>query len=57
VLREKAHTLQAVCFGNKDLIKYLASIPRESYIEAVGEYSASEAPIKSCSIENFEFHI
>lgn len=57
VLREKTCTLQAVQFGDKNMIKYMNSVPRESYVEVFGIMKKAEQPVKSCSIEAYEFEI
>ncbi|CAL5996965.1 Aspartyl-tRNA_synthetase [Hexamita inflata] len=57
ILRQRQFTLQAVFFGEKDMIKYINSVPKESYVEVEGIYKASEQPINSCSISGFELEI
>lgn len=57
VLRQKVDTLQCVGFGDRDLARYVASVPKESCVEVVGTVKKTPQPISSCSIIDRELEI
>lgn len=54
VLREGLTTLQAVSFGNAQMAKYIATIPKESFVEVHGCVVKAEQEVKFCSIHHLE---
>lgn len=57
ILRQGIHMLQCVSFGNKELVKYAATLSRESYLEIHGDLVKAEQEVKSCTIKDFELQV
>ena len=57
VLRQKVDTLQCVGFGDRELARYVASVPKESCVEVVGVVKKTPQPVSSCSIADRELEI
>jgi aspartyl-tRNA synthetase len=60
-LRESLVTIQAVCFKSerisKEMIKYIASVPKESIVDIEAVVKKVDKEIKSTSIKFIELHI
>lgn len=60
-LRQNFTTIQAAVFKseaiNKDMIKFIGSVQKESIVDVLGTLKAVNQEIKSCSIKNLELHI
>ena len=57
VLRQKVDTLQCVGFGDRELARYVASVPKESCVEVVGIVKKTPQPVSSCSVADRELEI
>jgi len=57
VLRQGVDTLQCVYFGQKDMIRYINSVPRESFVEIWGKFQKAEQDVQGCSIKSKELQI
>uniref|UniRef100_A0A915L369 Aspartyl-tRNA synthetase n=1 Tax=Romanomermis culicivorax TaxID=13658 RepID=A0A915L369_ROMCU len=63
VIRQQLHTIQALMFVSdeekisKQMVKFAASIPKESIIDIQGVICKVDAPITSCTQQNVEIHI
>ncbi|GIY16942.1 hypothetical protein CDAR_425042 [Caerostris darwini] len=61
VLRQRKHTIQCLLSvsetTSKQMIKFVASITRESVIDVEGFIKASPQKIESCSQKNVEMHV
>lgn len=62
VLREGTATVQALAMVNKEtiskqMVKYVAGIPRESLVSLVAEVTKPGEPVKSCSVGDVELYV